>query len=43
VDCDLRSELPADLRRALASAASDPSLIEHPHPLGYLGFFEGDG
>lgn len=41
--CDVRSELPQDLRRALASASEDASFIEHPHPLGYLGFFNGDG
>jgi 23S rRNA pseudouridine1911/1915/1917 synthase len=40
---DLRSELPSDLKRALAHAAEDQSLIEHLQPLGYLGFFEGDG
>jgi 23S rRNA pseudouridine1911/1915/1917 synthase len=41
--CDLRSELPGDLRVALAHAAGDPSLIERSHPLGYLGFFNDDG
>jgi 23S rRNA pseudouridine1911/1915/1917 synthase len=41
-ECDFRSELPVDLRQALASAAADARLIEHPQPLGYLGFFDGD-
>jgi 23S rRNA pseudouridine1911/1915/1917 synthase len=41
--CDVRSELPADLRRALASAAGDATFIEHPKPLDYLGFFGSDG
>jgi hypothetical protein len=41
--CDLRSELPGDLVVALANAAEDPSLIERPHPLEYLGFFNDDG
>ena len=41
--CDLRSELPPELKAALSRAAEDPTLIEHPQPLGYLGFFEGDG
>jgi 23S rRNA pseudouridine1911/1915/1917 synthase len=41
--CDLRSELPPDLTSAIARAAQDPTLIEHPHPLDYLGFFQGDG
>ena len=43
VICDLRSELPADLRAALAHAAHDPALIDHPEPLDSLGFFAGDG
>ena len=41
--CDVRSELPPDLRRALAHAADDATFIEHPNPLDYLGFFKNDG
>ncbi len=41
--CDLRSELPAELRFVLAVAANDPSLADHPGPLAHLGFFTGDG
>lgn len=40
---ELRCELPSDLRLALSRAADDPSLIERAEPLGYLGFFDGDG
>jgi len=41
--CDFRSELPIDLRPALALAAGDQTLIERPHPLEYLGFYTTDG
>ncbi|MCU0622923.1 MAG: RluA family pseudouridine synthase [Gemmatimonadaceae bacterium] len=40
---DLRSPLPADLARSLATAAELPDLLTHPDPLAYLGFFDGDG
>jgi 23S rRNA pseudouridine1911/1915/1917 synthase len=36
---DVRSPLPADLHKALAKAAEDPSLMDHPDPLTYFGFF----
>jgi 23S rRNA pseudouridine1911/1915/1917 synthase len=41
--CDFRSELPVDLRAALAHAAGDETLIVRPHPLEYLGFYDIDG
>ena len=41
--CDFRSELPLDLRTALAHAAGDDTLIERLHPLDYLGFYTIDG
>jgi 23S rRNA pseudouridine1911/1915/1917 synthase len=37
--CDLRSELPHDLRPTLARAANDESLGTTPAPLASLGFF----
>ena len=38
----LRSEWPADLMPALASAAADPNLLAQRNPLQYLGFFASD-
>ncbi len=35
-----RSEWPDDLRRALAAAAADSSLLARPNVLDYLGFFK---
>jgi 23S rRNA pseudouridine1911/1915/1917 synthase len=37
-----RSEWPAELRPALASAARDPKLLAERNPLQYLGFFASD-
>jgi 23S rRNA pseudouridine1911/1915/1917 synthase len=42
VFCDLRSELPPDLRATLARAAKDPELADNPAPLASLGFFVTD-
>jgi hypothetical protein len=39
---DLRSPLPADLRRSLAAVAEAPELADHPNPLDHFGFFELD-
>jgi 23S rRNA pseudouridine1911/1915/1917 synthase len=36
-----RSEWPADLRPALATAARRPELVDRADPLQYLGFFDG--
>jgi 23S rRNA pseudouridine1911/1915/1917 synthase len=36
---ELRSPLPDDLRRSLAKAAGDPSLIAHPDALEYFGYY----
>lgn len=36
---ELRSPLPEDLRRSLAKAAGDPSLIAHPDALEYFGYY----
>lgn len=38
----LTSEWPADLRPALADAATDPNLLAERNPLQYLGFFASD-
>lgn len=40
---DLRSPLPEELRRSLARAAEDPSLIAHPDALEYFGFYRATG
>jgi 23S rRNA pseudouridine1911/1915/1917 synthase len=40
---DLRSPLPDDLRKSLATAAGEPSWFAHPDPLEYLGFYRGIG
>ena len=37
---ELRAPLPADLRRSLAALANDPTLADHPDPLGTFGFFD---
>lgn len=37
---DLRSPLPPELRASLAAAADDPEYLNHPDPLGNLGFFD---
>ena len=42
VPLQFRSEWPADLRPALAAAASDPRLLAERNPLQYLGFFASD-
>src|SRR5438094_6850006 len=39
----LRSEWPADLRAALADAATDANLLAEANPLQYLRFFASDG
>jgi 23S rRNA pseudouridine1911/1915/1917 synthase len=39
---DLRSPLPADLRRSLAAVSESAELAEHPDPLASLGFFRTD-
>jgi 23S rRNA pseudouridine1911/1915/1917 synthase len=39
-DMELRAPLPEDLRRSLAAVAHDPSLAEHPDPLGTFGFYD---
>lgn len=41
--CDIRSELPADLRATLARAAKDPALSAQTEPLAHFGFFAGNG
>jgi 23S rRNA pseudouridine1911/1915/1917 synthase len=41
-EMDLRSPLPEDLKRSLAAAAYDPSLLTHPDPLDYFGFYRLD-
>jgi 23S rRNA pseudouridine1911/1915/1917 synthase len=43
VVCDVRSELPADLRATLARAAKDPGVSELTEPLAHFGFFGGHG
>ena len=40
---DIRSEWPADLLPALASAIGDARLLAETKPLQYLGFFASDG
>ena len=44
-ELDVRSPLPADLRRSLAAAAGESSheWLSHPDPLEYLGFYRGIG
>ena len=42
-EMDLRSPLPADLRRSLAAAAGDPALANHPDPLDHFGFYADPG
>jgi 23S rRNA pseudouridine1911/1915/1917 synthase len=39
---DLRSPLPEDLRRSLATAANDPSLADHENALDHFGFYRDD-
>jgi 23S rRNA pseudouridine1911/1915/1917 synthase len=39
---DVRAPLPEDLRRSLAAAADDGTLLAHPDPLDHLGFFRSD-
>lgn len=39
VRMDLRSPLPDDLKRSLATAAGEPEWLAHPDPLDYLGFY----
>ena len=39
---ELRSPLPDDLKRSLAAAGNDRSLLDHPDPLDYLGFYRDD-
>jgi 23S rRNA pseudouridine1911/1915/1917 synthase len=36
---DVRSALPPELKTCLARAADDPTLIAHPDPLEYFGFY----
>jgi hypothetical protein len=40
LELDLRSPLPDDLRRALASIAHDDTLLTHRDPLDVFGFYE---
>ena len=42
-ELDLRSPLPDDLRRSLATTAHEPDWFAHPDPLEYLGFYRADG
>lgn len=39
---DLRSPLPADLRRSLAAVAETAEIEAHPDPLSFLGFYRTD-
>ncbi len=39
---DLRSPLPADLRRSLAAVAESAEIEAHPDPLSFLGFYRTD-
>ena len=39
---DLRSPLPDDLKRSLATAAGEPDWFAHPDPLEYLGFYRAN-
>lgn len=43
VRMDLRSPLPDDLKRSLATASGEPSWFAHPDPLEYLGFYRANG
>lgn len=40
---EFRSEWPDDLRAALVAVSHDETLLAHPNPLLYLGFFRDDG
>jgi len=40
---DLRSPLPEELKRSLATAAAMPDWFAHPDPLEYLGFYRANG
>jgi 23S rRNA pseudouridine1911/1915/1917 synthase len=40
---ELRSPLPDDLKRSLARAAEDPSLLAHADPLEYFDFYRANG
>jgi 23S rRNA pseudouridine1911/1915/1917 synthase len=42
VTIDVRAPLPEDLRRSLAAAAEDGTLLAHSDPLDHLGFFRPD-
>jgi hypothetical protein len=39
---DIRSPLPDDLRKSLATIAEMPELLAHPDPLEYFGFYRDD-
>ena len=39
---DIKSPLPDDLRRSLATIAEMPELLAHPDPLDYFGFYRDD-
>ncbi len=41
-EMDLRSPLPADLRRSLTAIAEDPALDRDPNPLDTFGFYSDD-
>ncbi|MFL5582867.1 MAG: RluA family pseudouridine synthase [Gemmatimonadaceae bacterium] len=41
-EMDVRSPLPDDLKRALAAAANDASLFDHPDPLAHFGSYRPD-
>ena len=43
VEVDLRSPLPDDLRKSLATVAGEPDWFAHPDPLEYLGFYRATG
>ncbi|MBX7119848.1 MAG: RluA family pseudouridine synthase [Gemmatimonadaceae bacterium] len=43
VRMDLRSPLPEELKRSLATAAGEPDWFAHPDPLDYLGFYRATG
>jgi 23S rRNA pseudouridine1911/1915/1917 synthase len=42
-ELDLRSPLPAELRRSLAASAGDSSLFAHPDPLEYFDVYRATG
>ncbi len=42
-EIDLRSPLPEELKKSLASAAEMPDWFAHPDPLEYLGFYRANG